>query len=207
MSKLEGVQRFPLSWPIGWKRTQRYSRKSRAPFRSRGQSMTVGEAVRRLTGELQRLGVRSGDFIVSSNLETRLDGLPYANQREPDDSGVAVYFRLRNADRVMACDTWTRVADNLAAIAGHIDAIRRVDRYGVGSLDQAFAGYVGLPAKGETWRATLGFGPDDQVDIAKVEQAFRDRARSAHPDIEGGSHDAMASLTMARDEAKRALAS
>jgi hypothetical protein len=34
------------------------------------------------------------------------------------------------------------VADNIAAIAAHIDAIRRQDRYGVGTLDQAFAGYV-----------------------------------------------------------------
>lgn len=28
------------------------------------------------------------------------------------------------------CDKWTSAADNMAAIAGHINAIRAVDRYG-----------------------------------------------------------------------------
>jgi len=75
-----------------------------------------------------------------------------------------------------------------------------VDRYGVGTLDQAFAGYAALPAKGSTWRTTLGFAPDERVSSDQIESAFRARARTAHPDIEGGSHDAMAALVTARQE-------
>jgi hypothetical protein len=116
-----------------------------------------------------------------------------------------VYFKLKGQDRVLACDVWTRVADNLTAIAHHIDAIRAIDRYGVGNLEQAFAGYTALPAKGQTWRTTLGFAPDQPVTREEVDAAFRERARSAHPDAEQGSHDAMASLTEARLEARKEL--
>jgi hypothetical protein len=211
--------RYPLSWPSGWRRTPRHLRQSarfgrgERRYTSDGQSswiskrpLSVADATSRLMTELHRLGVRDGDALLSTNVKVRLDGLPYSNQPEPDDMGVAVYFRLHEADRVLACDTWTRVADNLAAVAAHITAMRAIDRYGVGTLDQAFAGYVGLPAKGQTWRTTLGFPPDAPVTRDAIDQAFKARAREAHPDREGGSHDAMASLVGARDEALAAVA-
>ncbi len=168
--------------------------------------VSVSDAVKRLRGQLERLGVLEGDCIISTNVPTRLDGLPYSTAREPNDPGAAVYFRLKKQDRVLACDAWIRVADNLAAIAQHIDALRRIDRYGVGTLEQAFAGYTALPPKGHTWRTTLGFGPDDSVTAEAIDKAFRTRAREAHPDVIGGSHEAMAALNVARDEALQELA-
>jgi hypothetical protein len=132
----------------------------------------------------------------------RLDGLPRSGQAEPRDPGAAVYFTLKRAERCLACDRWDRVSDNIAAIAQHIDALRRIDRYGVGTLDQAFAGYAQLPERaGRDWWTVLGVEPD--APLAVIEEAFRDRARVLHPDT-GGNHDAMASLTAARTEARRA---
>jgi hypothetical protein len=202
------VQRFPLQWPAGWKRTPRHQQRrarfgarSHATGWSKQRALTIGDALGRVSGELRRLGVLDGDWLVSSDLRVRLDGLPYSNQAEPADRGVAVYFRLNRQDRVLACDTWDRIADNLAAIAAHIECLRGIDRYGVGSLDQAFTGYTALPPKGTTWRTTLGFAPDQAVTRAEVEAAFRAHARHVHPDVEGGSHDAMTSLTEARAEA------
>ena len=211
-------QRFPLFWPASWKRTPPAKRKiarfhgTRAPvgadlansFRQKT-TLTVAEAIGRLSDELRRLGVRAGAWLISSNVRVRLDGLPYSDQRNPDDPGVAVYFTLRGADRVLACDTWTRLADNLAAVAAHVNALRAIERYGVGTVDQAFAGYDALPAKGATLRTTLGFAPDQTVTLDDVDAAFRSRAREAHPDAEKGSHDAMASLTAARIEAREEL--
>lgn len=203
------AQRYPLAWPTGWKRTP-YASRRRAKFQStrtmnyptggtyrQNRPLELSDALGRVSDEMRRLGVRSGDWLISSNLKIRLDGMPYAEQRSPDDVGVALYFRLKGADRVLACDRWTRIADNLAAVAAHIEALRATDRYGVASLEQAFAGYQALPAKGGTWRSSLGFGPDDVVTREAVEMAFRSRARTAHPDV-GGSHDEMASLTEAR---------
>lgn len=148
--------------------------------------------------ELDRIGAR--DEVLSTNVRVRIDGLPRSGEKEPTDPGAAVYFRLKGQPRCLACDKWDRVADNIAAIAARIEAIRAVDRYGVGTLDQAFAGYAALPAPASGWRSVLGFGASDAVTIDAVNQAWRERVRTAHPDA-GGSHDAVANVNTARDEA------
>lgn len=196
-------QRYPLSWPIGWKRTTRYSRKTaRFGTQESGrirQVMTVSRAIDRLDDELRML--RASHVILSSNLELGIRGNPLSNQREPDDAGVAVYFDIAGKPRVLACDRWTRVADNITAIAMHIRAIRAVDRYGVGSMEQAFAGYTALPASPHDWWIVLQVSQD--ATTAQVDDAYRRLARQSHPDV-GGSHDLMARLNAARDEARKA---
>jgi hypothetical protein len=197
----DDATRYPLSWPTGWKRTPSYQRQ-RARFQSGGAALTVHRAITRLSGELARLGAR--DEILSTNMQTRLDGLPYSGQSEPADPGVAVYFTLKGQARCLACDAWTRTADNIAAIAQHIDALRRIDRYGVGTLDQAFAGYAPRlqAAPSEWW---IVFGISRSSTRAAVEEAFTRLAKTAHPDA-GGSHDAMARLTEAKTAALREVA-
>jgi hypothetical protein len=215
----EPAQRYPLSWPAGWKRTPATQRR-RAAFsragdwrnsispsgqvsRVRGASraLTVADAIARVTGELERLGATAE--ILSTNVELRLDGLPRSGQPEPKDPGAAVYFRLTGAPRCLACDRWDRVADNIAAIAQHIDALRRIDRYGVGTMEQAFAGYAALPATTEDWWLVLGVTQDATLD--DVETAFKRLARQHHPDV-GGDHDRMARLSAAREVARQVLA-
>lgn len=203
------AQRWPLSWPEGWKRTTT-RQPARFATRAKGDAgafrplrdISIADAVGRLDGELRRLGVIDGDWLMSSNVKVKYNGQPYSDRDAGpiSDPGVAVYFRLLGKDLVLACDKWLRVADNIAAIAAHVEAMRGIDRYGVGSVEQAFMGYAALPAKGSTWRTTLGFAPDQTVTIPEIEQAFRARARTAHPDAAGGSHDAMASLTAAKAE-------
>lgn len=210
-------QRYPLSWPTGWKRTPAGSRRH-AAFHStkreyyqgggsylRKQALSVGEGLDRLNGELSRLGARR--VIISSNLRTRQDGMPHAQQaRILDDPGVAVYFNLGGKSRVLACDKWASAAENLAAIAGHIHAIRAVDRYGVGTIDQAFAGYAALPADtAADWRSVFGFAADAVVSLADVESKYRERAKVSHPD-RGGSDLEMAHVNRARDYARAELA-
>ena len=201
------ISRYPLSWPDGWPRTPAWERKpARFGTHERGkffQAMTIAGACQRLFTAVTRLGVPDGDAVLSTNIRTRLDGLPYGREPEPRDVGAALYFRLDATDRVLACDRWASVADNITAIAEHINALRAIDRYGVGSRDQVFAGYTALPAKGSTWRTTLGFLPDQVVTRDEIHAAMRMRAKSAHPDVEGGSHDAMASLTAAMTEGFR----
>src|SRR3546814_9453399 len=85
-------------------------------------------ALDRLEAELTRLGARG--IILSSNLERTLSGAPRSGQADPADPGVAVYFTLKGKDTVLACDRWYRAADNMVAIAKHIEAIRGMDRWG-----------------------------------------------------------------------------
>jgi hypothetical protein len=200
-------QRYPLDWPMEWKRTPSFQRR-RAAFSKRvsggygNTRLSVGDGLARLTGELRRLSAR--DVVISSNLRIRADGLPYADQGKMlADPGVAVYFKLKGAPRVLACDRWDSAADNLAAIAGHIEAIRAVDRYGVGTIEQAFAGYTALPAAATDWWLELGV--DRTATRAQIDAAYREKARVAHPDV-GGSEDAMSRLNIARAAAYAAVA-
>lgn len=212
--------RYPLSWPFGWKRTLPRER-SRARFKrhtkttladggtiSTKEGLTVAGAMNRLRGELGRLG--AADWLVSSNVEITTYGEPRSGRPAPSDPGVAVYFRLNGKDRVLACDRWDQVQGNIAAIAQHIDAIRRIDRYGVGTLDQAFAGYDALPPPGATnrppWRKVFGIPDDMPATPLAVNETYRELARKFHPDVPGGSHEAMAQLNEARDAALQEMA-
>ncbi len=225
MTTHESARRYPLSWPTGWKRTPAHERQ-RADFgktrsdavvvqryadgrpddvrtRKRKLPLTSADAAVRLEQELDRLGAE--DAKLSTSQKLRLDGTPRSDLSEPSDVGAAVYFILHGKPRCLACDKWTRVADNIAAIAQHIDALRRIERYGIGTLDQAFTGYTALPPIGGTqggnWRAELGVDAVDDLTFAIVEARYRTLLRERHPDA-GGSHDAVVRLNLARDAAR-----
>lgn len=200
MTTHETATRYPLTWPAGWKRTPTAQR-ARARFRSGRTELSIYEATQRLQGELERLERGIGGVVLSTNVETRLDGMPRSDRRAPADPGAAVYFRLKGQPRCLACDKWDRVADNIAAIAAHIEAIRAVDRYGVGTLDQAFAGYAALPAPAMGWRDVFGFGADRPVTVDAVQGRYRVLARQYHPDVAGGSVEEMTRINAARDAA------
>lgn len=197
------VTRYPLSWPSGWKRTE-WARRRQSTFHrgtsASSRNLTIGDGLDRLLGELGRIGARN--VIISSDVPVRLDGLPYASASLPKDPGCAVYFRLKNADRCLACDAFHRLPDNMAALAGHIAALRAIDRYGVGTIDQAFAGYTALPAAAEVeWWLTLQV--PRSAPWASIDAAYRELAKRAHPDVAGGSESEMQRLNVARDAARR----
>ena len=117
------------------------------------------------------------------------------------DPGVAVYFKLKGKPRVLACDRWLSAAENLAAVAGHIEAIRAVDRYGVGTLEQAFAGYQALPAQAASWFVVLEFTqPPTRWEL--VENRYKSLARLHHPDL-GGRGETMAKINAAYQTARQ----
>ena len=189
------VQAFPLHWPISRPR----SRACRdAAFRDGnvgGRRVSISIAYERLQTELDAL--RATNVILSTNIELRLDGRPRGGTAEPIDHGAALYFKLKGKDTVLACDRWDRVADNVVAIAKHIEALRGMDRWGVGTLEQAFAGYQALPAPEQWWQVLRVRA---QATRPEIESAYRALARTAHPDT-GGSDAAMARLNAARDAA------
>lgn len=188
-------QRFPLAWPHGWPRADKLRS---SPWRQRGGDLTISTACQRLENQLRLLGAE--DAAMSSNLKLGVSGIPLSGQAEPKDRGVAIYFTLEGADRVLACDKYLSAAGNIVAIANHIDALRRIDRYGVGSIAQAFAGYASLPPPGPenrpAWRKVLGFPPSSTVTADDVRVAFRSRARAV-----ATSEPQLLELNLARDQA------
>lgn len=201
---------YPLHWPLGRMRTPAGSRR-RAAFNSKRHNgryletseLSISHALDRLEDEVTRLGVRT--YTLSTNVEPRLDGRPRSVSQRIEDPGVALYFKLQGQDTVLACDRWDRVADNIAAIAKHIEALRGIERWGVGSLRQAFAGYAALPpSEGappvQSWWQILGI--DRDAPWAEIEARWRELMRTAHPD-QGGDPELAKRLNAARDAAKK----
>ena len=194
--------RYPLQWPEGWKRMQSDQRKT-ATFSRQGKALTVFDGVQRVLDELQRLGVHQDDVIVSTNLQTRLDGLPRSNQARPGDPGVCVYWKpAKSPMRCMAVDRYDEVQDNLAAVAATLEAMRSIERHGGAAiLDRAFTGFAALPAPAagkRDWWTVLELS--STASQAEIREAFNRLAREHHPD-RGGSDERMAEIIRARDEA------
>jgi hypothetical protein len=206
------VARFPLEWPAGWRRTpgpqRSWSRFS--TNRTSNRRLTIALATTRLQHELDRLGAQAPTL--STNVALRLDGRPRSEGGpEPSDPGVAVYFSFRGRATVLACDRYGDVAGNIAAIAAHIDALRRIERYGVGTIEQALAGYKALPADSAAdWRVVFGKVTSTGTtlqQLQQVEQEYRRLAQQYHPDITHDDGAKMAWLNRARDYARGELAS
>lgn len=191
------IPRYPLEWPAGWKRAQHRSRASFSTKSSADGRLSVIQATTRLESEVERLGGRNP--VLSTNVSLRLDGRPRSDE-EPRDPGAALYFVFKGKATVLACDKWDRVADNIAALAAHIDALRRVDRYGVGTIEQALAGYKALPADtAADWRSVFGYERGSRPAVMDLQARFKMMARDRHPDRQHDDGAAMAHLNRARD--------
>jgi hypothetical protein len=212
------IQKYPLAWPQGWKRTGGGYRKHAAFNRvensgglKRTLKLSIGDAVKRVFYELERLGVKhvQEDVVISTNLRVNMSGIPRGDQGEPSDPGAAVYWELNGVRQTMAIDQYYRVADNLAAIAASLEAMRAIERHGGAEiLQRAFTGFAALPQNIEArpWREVLGYGPDQLPELANVEKRYIERVREAHHDTAGGSETRMRDLNVARDQARKELA-
>lgn len=193
------IPAFPLHWPQGWKRTTssdrttaRFGKASRARAGGgwdNGRSLTISEAVARLRHQLELMGISDDDLVISSNLQLRLDGMPRSAQAEPSDPGIAVYW-VDRLDRLrppmcMAIDRYDRVADNLAAIAATLDAMRSIERHGGAEiLNRAFTGFAAIePPADAHWSEILGCERDASTADARL--AYRAARSAAHPDKGG----------------------
>ena len=184
---------YPLCWPDNRPRTTDRGR-ARFGHRHAGSSglreLTLAEGRERVREELARL--KAADVTISTDVPLRRDGLPRSDRKAPADPGAAVWFHVAGAARVLACDQWRTVGDNLAAIAKHIDALRGMERWGVGTIAEAFEGHRALPP----WKWWEVLGVDEDADAATIRRAYRDLARTQHPDA-GGDEDKFNELSAA----------
>jgi hypothetical protein len=121
-------------------------------------------------------------LIISSNLELRLDGNPRSNQKQPDDRGVAIFFKRSKQDMALACDIYTTVEDNLWALCRTLDALRQIERDGSPSLiNRAFKGFAALPDPNtKKWFEVLNLPETASND--DVKRSYFNLARQYHPD-------------------------
>jgi hypothetical protein len=186
------AEAYPLYWPEGWARTRN---REHSKFKT-----GFGAARNLLFAELGRMG--ASKIILSTNIPLRNDGLPRANMK-PDggDSGVAVYFQRKGKPMVFACDKYRESCDNIYAIAKTIDAMRGIERWGASDMmERAFSGFKALSSStSREWWEVLGVNRD--ASMGDIDTAYRHLARTRHPDVPGGSHEAMSELNTARERA------
>lgn len=195
------IPAFPLEWPVGWKRAAAGHRKS-ATFTKYKKQLSVNDGVTRCREELARMGISDNDLVISTNVALRMDGWPRSDQAAPADPGVAIYWRDKaGATMCMAVDRYDRVADNLAAVAATLDAMRAIERHGGAEiLNRAFTGFAALPGTGgsEHWSDVLGLPAT--AGREEIEAAYR-RLRSQHHPDRGGDAETFHRVTKAYEEA------
>lgn len=187
---------YPLSWPEQFPRTT---------HREKGQFKTaLPAAIKNVQGSLRLFASDSRkplqNLVISSNVTLGVDA--------PADPGVAVWFVWDGIQVCIPVDRYSSVASNLQAIH-HIIEARRVElRHGTLALVRAtFQGFIALPspagARKRPWREVLDITAA-KPNASEIEAMFRTKAKTAHPDT-GGSHEAMAELNRAREEALKEI--
>lgn len=198
---IETINAYPLQWPAGKPRTPAHKR-TWSRFKA-----TPDQARRELIEEMRRLGLRRNQIIVSTNVELRQDGEPYANRRDPNDTGVALYWTAKDGTmQCIACDLYRQVWENMRALSKSIECIRALERWGGADImEQAFRGFAQLPAPmtvPRPWHEVLEV--DFDAGIEECRARFRTLAQEHHPD-KGGDHDRMAEINAAWEACQKAL--
>lgn len=191
-------QAYPLQWPVGYKRT---NHRNSSLFKQNPDA--VQQFLRK---ELSRLG--ASNIVVSSNVPIRQDGQMYADamrrsKQMDNDPGVAVYFNYKGNPVVLCCDTYSKVWENVYAIAKTIENLRAIERYGVSDfLKRSFTGFAELPASVITpfkkpWYEVLEI--PENANVFQIKEAYRKKALTAHPD-KGGSNEAFREISEAYEQ-------
>lgn len=189
------TEAYPLQWPTAWPRAKK---RERARF-----DTSFARARNELLSELRLLGAQN--VVISSNIELRRDGLPYANARQPEDTGIVVYFVLRGEQQCVPCDKWTRTEDNLQAIRKTVEALRGLERWGAKEMvNAAFQGFKALPEtitatphQKRAWYEVLEVSQTASPEVIRA--AYRQQMFKVHPD-HGGTTAAFTEVQSALKE-------
>lgn len=189
-------------WPGNYTRARKDT-----PFNS-----TYPQTLDLLETELRHL--RAKEVVLQAHIawdDIRNDGIPRANAPFTNP-GVILTFESSQGPLSFPCDTFRHWHSNLRAIALALEALRKVNRYGVTRNSEQYQGWrkLGTPTgkmsrdEAAQYIAELA-GDRDSWPTVRNEKVFRDdiyrkAARNCHPDA-GGSHDAFVAL----QEAMRAL--
>jgi hypothetical protein len=115
--------------------------------------------------------------------EIRLDGTLKANARLRSP-GVILSFDSKHGPLSYPCDKFNNWQSNVRAIALALEALRKVERYGVTKRGEQYRGWEQLPEPDPT-AIILKYAPHSANDI---KNAVREAKKKTHPDA-GGTHE------------------
>jgi hypothetical protein len=204
-------------WPGEMTRTRKPAPFKTSEFDSyRRRSTPLTSTLELLDRELRMLGGRGAEMLVAiAPADFRLDGKPRA-QAKAEHPGVILSFDSNVGHLSYPCDTFTTWQDNLRAIALALEALRKVDRYGVTKRGEQYRGFMAL----EATAAPAGFATVDDAlaflgkfaglglaEMKVVEgapgRALRRAQRETHPD-QGGDAATFQRVTIAEAKLREA---
>lgn len=162
-----------------------------APFRA-----GWGKTIALLERELTYLDAKRVVFQVAvSDREIRIDGKPRANARA-SHPGVILAFNSRFGPLKYVVDTYDVFTDNVRAIALAMEALRKVDRYGVTKSGEQYTGWRAIPQS----TSQIFHSRDDAERFLSEHGGYRNAARVFHPDNpDTGDAEMMTKLNAARE--------
>lgn len=199
--------------PIGaWPGAMTTSRQS-SKFRAR-----LSDTLKVLTREIYHVvdtaeQQRSAELLIAIPAgKFRLDGRPYADAKA-EHPGVIFSIDSRHGHLSYPCDTFTTWQDNLRAIALALEALRKVDRYGVTKRGEQYRGFLAL----EATAAPAGFATAAEalawlIDLVGASHlagspdptmVLRKAQRISHPDV-GGDAAVFQRVSMAEAKLRQA---
>lgn len=171
-------------------RTQFTGRHRTSPF---GATWTATRAL--LARELRQLKAQHTVLEIDvSEVDVRLDGELRASAR-PTTPAVRLAFDSKHGPLQYATDAFWSWQDNVRAIALGLEALRRVDRYGITKRGEQYAGWKALPSGSgadashmtrEQASAVIAEHSGDAAGDADMATLIRRAKASAHPDRNAG---------------------
>lgn len=166
-----------------------------SPFR-----VGLDQSYRLLESELLHLGVSSVVIQMDCDRsQIRRDGLLRTDAKARP--GVIVSFTTSLQQSLSyPCDRFDNWADNIRAIALALEALRKVDRYGVSGNGEQYRGWLALPSpngdhwtKQQAWEfiaTTIGADPKCPIPPhVYLERTLVTAERKTHPDTGGNPED------------------
>jgi len=157
----------------------------------------LNAALGNVENSLRRFGEATGkkvaEIVISSNYSL--------GTRSPADPGVAVWFQWDGSERCIAVDRYPKLEHNLQAIHHVLEArVTEARHGGLRIVQQTFTGFIALPPPKDQRQWWEVLGVPQGANAGQIEKAYREKARTAHPDA-GGDADNMAELNAAREAA------
>jgi hypothetical protein len=148
------------------------------------------DTVELLEREVGMLGGRQAVMqIAVTEADIRLDGGIRATAR-PAHPGIIVSFDSKHGPLEYATDVFNHWQDNVRAVALGLEALRKVDRYGIAKRGEQYRGWKALEAGGPS--------PARGEELIREHGSVRAALMATHPD-HGGDPDDFAAVQAARE--------
>lgn len=172
-----------LDWPAEFPRTPMAERTPNRSF-----EVSLNDAISDLAKEMERLGV--DDWRLSTNMDhqSQNPNFPYANQPDPDDAGVVLRWSMEGEQYAVACDSYTRVRDNIREIGLYVREKRKMEKRPVTTGYSEFTTARLPPGDPDREKVVARQPPHDVLNVAEdadpevVKAAARRLAAKHHPD-------------------------